>query len=126
MPAVYGAKRPDLDATATPSDIEIAWAAGVYEGEGSCSRVAIREGTWALNVHVGQRDLWLLERLRVLFGGSIHRRPNIGDWHIHGTRAEEFLLSIFSFLSPRRQGQIVAAVAGRPSAAKFTITIDPQ
>jgi hypothetical protein len=91
---------PRLCATIHPSTLDIAWAAGVYEGEGHCTRSA---GA----VSVSQKDTWILERLRVLFGGSIMSGSNghASLWHISGPRACGFIYTIFSYLSPRRREQ---------------------
>lgn len=105
-----------LEATESPTDLNVAWAAGVYEGEGWCAKPVS-----SLGVYVGQKDRWLLERLTTLFGGSITSRefkpghisqfPNRNYatqfiWHIHGGRAKRFLMAIYEFLSPRRQEQV--------------------
>ncbi len=88
-----------------PSTLDIAWAAGVYEGEGTA-------GISTSIVSVMQKDLWLCRRLQQLFGGSIRtlepRRacPNpIHHWQICGGRARGFLWTVYRFLSPRRQAQ---------------------
>jgi hypothetical protein len=60
-----------LDAIKTPSDLDIAWAAGIYEGEGSC----IKSGN-SFGVSVAQKDPEILYRLRDLFGGSVKEYPN--------------------------------------------------
>ena len=55
----------------------------------------------------------MCDRLRTLFGGSIHERTN-GDgfsWHIHGARARGFLMTVFTFLSPHRRAQVRKALA---------------
>lgn len=46
--------RPDLDATKVPSALDIAWAAGIYEGEG-CARLCGR-GKRSFAVHVVQKE----------------------------------------------------------------------
>ena len=79
---------------------EIAWAAGVYEGEGSFS------GSQALVI---QKDPWILHKLLEVFNfGSI--RPhgdNCYQWGVSGQNARQFLLTIFTELSPRRKAEIL-------------------
>lgn len=112
---------PRLAATAKPSDLDVAWAAGIYEGEGS---VFLNVKTWGLQVTVGQRDDWLLHRLRDLFGGSVHVRSgassfsgrNIPVWVVGGDRARVFLAAIYPWLSPRRRQQADAALVERAVA----------
>lgn len=102
--------KPGLEATEHPTLMQITWAAGLYEGEGSCRRVSRNSS----QVHLGQKDRWVCDRMKALFGGSITERPMNGqpfyEWHIHGARARGFLMTMFSFLSPRRQEQVKASL----------------
>lgn len=84
---------------ATSNDIR--WAAGFYEGEGS---VHCQNG----NAHISQKDPWMLERMKALFGGAIYKEKSreLYVWNICGARARGFLQSIYGLLSPRRQKQI--------------------
>ncbi|KKL03877.1 hypothetical protein LCGC14_2335650 [marine sediment metagenome] len=98
---------------------DIIWAAGIYEGDGSCQRIGpgwkTGVGGSTERVRVTQKDTWLLHRLRYLFGGTIYktngynkRWPNTsqGVWAISGARARGFMMSIYGLMSPRRQEQI--------------------
>lgn len=92
-----------------PSILDIAWAAGIYEGEGSCNK------TQRIIV-VDQKDPWLCRRLLELFGGAVYAIPKAGlnrdlhyRWVARGSRAIGFALTIFKFLSPRRQSQVSTA-----------------
>lgn len=99
--------------TLHPTMLEIAWAAGIFEGEGSSNR-----GSTEM-VRVGQKDKWLVERLRDLFGGKIYFKnghataPSDGvlriwqswQWYLAGARARGFLMTIYPYLSPWRQAQ---------------------
>lgn len=108
--------RPSLNRTEVPTARDIAWAAGVYEGEGYCHAKLNR-------VEIKQKDRWLLERLRALFGGTIYqiynttiwkgekKRYPIFMWCINSERARGFLMTIFLFLSPRRKEQIKVFLA---------------
>lgn len=116
-----------LDATLRPSTKDIAWAAGVYEGEGTCCGPSPARTSAAgdrkrrqFRVSVTQKDPWLCLRLRELFGGSVnfHQRQQAGregqaiyHWQASGARARGFAFTIYSFLSPRRRGQIQKALA---------------
>lgn len=89
-----------------PTTKDIAWAAGIYEGEGHISRC----GKYSCAMFVSQKDTWILERLKNLFGGTIrtdnNRTSPISQWVIYGVRARGFAYTIFSFLSPRRRAQL--------------------
>jgi hypothetical protein len=94
--------------------VEIAWAAGFYEGEGSCSYAA---GSFRLSIP--QVNLEPLERIHRYFGGglSINSR-GISSVQIYGKRGVDFAVAIYPHLSQRRQKQIrekisqVAALQG--------------
>ena len=78
---------------------QIAWAAGIYEGEGTFSG--------GRSVRVVQKDSWLIYRIAKLFGGTVSTERGYYTWTVTGERARGFLLTIFSFLSPRRRKQIL-------------------
>lgn len=87
-----------------PSLLEIAWAAGIYEGEGWVG------GQSAIGLT--QKDPYIVERLQALFGGSLRPRKNgnydpLMVWTLSGPRARGFAMTIYSLLSPRRQEQLV-------------------
>ena len=96
--------RPRLAATEKATSNDFRWAAGFYEGEG-CAR-QVRGCTVT---QITQKDPWVLERMKALFGGSIGptgASRTAWQWHISGARARGFLMSIYGLLSPRRQQQI--------------------
>ena len=101
-----------------PGIRDIAWAAGIFEGEGhiTTTRNRLRTRTYAQAV-VTQRDPWLIHKLVHLFGGSAnltkdgcHFGGPIWHWKLCGGRARGFLLTIFTLLSPRRQMRIQQAM----------------
>lgn len=115
----YHANKAGLEPKITPSDLDIAWAAGVYEGEGSCVRSG--KGKNSFCVSVAQKDPELLYRLRDLFGGSVKEYPNnrgtkftngksftVFAWRVSGNYARLFLAVIYSYLTTRRKAQIDA------------------
>jgi len=99
-------RRPDLKATEHPTVIDIAWAAGIYEGEGWCSHCCNRD-----MVGVSQKRRWILDKLRSLFGGNIYPKNKVGNknklftWEQNACRARGFLMTVYSFLSPWRKEQ---------------------
>mgnify|MGYP001564057376 CR=1 FL=1 len=100
----------DIPSKRRPSLLDIAWAAGIFEGEGSCH--SPKNSTIATVV---QKDEWLLRCLQELFGGAVSKRrtKDISDWRLCGAAARGFLFTIFTFLSPRRRIQAIAAL-GQP------------
>ena len=93
-----------------PSPLDMGWAAGVFEGEGTAGYY----NNSCLRVTVPQKDKWLLRRLLDLYGGYIHDggMRKCAVWAIYGLRARDFLVSIFPLLSPRRKSQVTKAVEG--------------
>jgi hypothetical protein len=98
--------RPDLDATKIPTAIDIAWAAGIYEGEGTCRMSG--KGKRGFSAAVVQKDPELLYRLREWFGRSINLNQNAGTyvWDICGDRARIFMALIYGLMTVRRKVQI--------------------
>lgn len=112
--------RKGLDAVKRPTAIEVAWAAGIYEGEGCCTTNHNGTGSMSFAITVAQKDPELLYRLRDLFGGKIghyNRTFNkkvcpISHWKICGDRARTFIGVIYPFLTARRKEQIEVTPAG--------------
>jgi hypothetical protein len=107
-----------LRPTQRPTTLDIAWAAGIYEGEGSCLGFR-RKGKpgWRVQAVVSQKDPELLHRMRAFFGGSVapiiyHRDPpfTMWRWSISGCRARGFLMTIFCMMTERRKNQIRKAI----------------
>ena len=96
-----------LEATKHPTVRDIMWASGIFEGEGNCT-------DHNAGISVGQKDRWLPDRLRTLFGGSVgEHHVHRGDqhfthftWKACGARGRGFLMIIYQFMSPKRQMEI--------------------
>lgn len=88
-----------------PRTLDTTWAAGVFEGEGYAGRAGTKFKTE--RVSVTQKDRWLVEKLRALFGGSIcDASDGMHHWIVGGARARGFLMTIYVFLSPWRKAQV--------------------
>ncbi len=99
---------PKLKPTEKVTVRNICWAAGIFEAEGILD---LPKNSNSNRIHVVQKDKWLPNRLRSLFGGSLYelnRRQCSGlfQWSCSGARARGFLQSIYCLLSPRRQKQV--------------------
>jgi hypothetical protein len=101
-------RRPKVEATRDPSDIDIAWVAGLYEGEGTCYEGKNRSTV----VGIYQKDPEILYRCLEMFGGWIgqmrHSTPDkvCNIWSLGGDDARLFLQIIYPFMSTRRKVQI--------------------
>ena len=108
----FANRTPWLSAEREPTELEVAWAAGFYEGEGSCG---CSPKAKSLHVSLPQHNVEPLIKLKQLFGGGIHTpvsgRPSI--WQIYGPRAYRFLEAIYPYLSEKRQAQVDRAYRGR-------------
>ena len=96
-----------------PAFADIAWAAGIYEGEGTLTMT--RKPRWfTFGVSICQKDPWILYKLQQLFGGSVLQRTPAQDgcfyWFAAGARGRGFVQTIFSFLSPRRKAKITEVI----------------
>ncbi len=107
-----------------PSVLDIAWAAGILEGEGSfgCTKSKAHNSGYSASGRVTavQKGEWLMERLRDLFGGSIYTRENPGlgkgpvtRWMLCGPRARGLMMTIYTFMSPRRKKTIKDILQGK-------------
>src|SRR5262245_57482296 len=86
---------------------ELHWAAGFLEGEASfhCGH--------SIQLSASQVQMWPLEQLQRIFGGTIRGRSNrkINDWQLNGYQAAAVMMTLWSLMSPRRKEQIVSALA---------------
>jgi len=110
--------KPGLEPIKVPTAIDVAWAAGIYEGEGTCSIKGGSSGKGSYSTTVSQKDPELLYRLRDLFGGSVNlykvgtkRKFEVHHWLVSGDKARGFLAAIYPFLTCRRKAQIDATNA---------------
>ena len=112
-------RKPELLPTGRPSELDLAWAAGFLEGEGS-----FRNAGHSLQVKANQASTREpLERLQTIFGGSIcpyscQKQRDAGrpwndgwNWIVCGGSALQTMQSLRPLLSQRRQGQIDAAIS---------------
>src|SRR5689334_7242112 len=91
---------------------DLMWAVGFLEGEGSFSTI----GRGA-SVSAPQVELWPLQKLQQIFGGKLYvKRQSEGSarlcniWVEHGARAVGIMMTLWSFLSPKRQAQVETAL----------------
>lgn len=105
-------------AAITPSVVDLAWAAGFLEGEGSFC-VTKRPPFYIYPyIQVAQVQKEPLERLQKMFGGSFHLRTEVTRpkqhpywrWSVSGARALGVMLTLFSFMSPKRKQQITSVL----------------
>jgi len=97
-------------ATQLPSMVDLAWAAGFLEGEGSF--YSQRRGS---HVAATQKEKEPLERLQALFGGNIrieNKKRGFSNyrWTTSGPRARGIAMTIYGFMSNRRKEQIKTAL----------------
>jgi hypothetical protein len=98
---------------------DVAWAAGIYEGEGCCrtTKDQVSGRPCSLGVVVSQKDPWLVNKLQEKFGGRIAQYNNnkgacYWHWYLGVKEGRGFLMTIYKFLSPRRKKQILIGMWG--------------
>lgn len=101
-------------ATEHPTTLDIAWAAGIFEGEGHADNSAYKSGGLSTRVKIAQKERWILDRLRARFGGSVFEttsyKHSYPQWQVAGVLARGFLFTIFTFLSPHKRLQVKRAL----------------
>jgi hypothetical protein len=101
--------RPELDATKVPTEVEVAWSGGIFEGEGTVRLAG--NGKRGFMVAIPQKDPELLYWLRDWFGGSVAAPSGVNPcyhWNICGDRARIFVALIYGMLTARRKEQVDA------------------
>lgn len=104
-------------AQVSPTSNDLSWLAGFLEGEGHFGTAAKCEQVAASQVN----DEPLARVLRLLGGSMTYHvatRKNENDifrWAVTGSRARGVMLTLFPLLSEKRQEQIRAAFAVRPT-----------
>jgi len=103
--------------------VDLAWAAGFLEGEGSF-RFSQRDtgrphGT--PTVTAAQKDPESLKRLHTLFSGNVptpyiarvnRKECRVYQWRIYGERAVGVMYALYPWMSGYRKAQIRAAISG--------------
>ena len=94
---------------------EIAWLAGLFEGEGCFTLIRTSPTRRDPRVFLGMGDLDVMERARSLLGvkalvfkrkpGPLAKRPAY-QFTVCGPRAIGIMLTLYSFLGARRRGRI--------------------
>lgn len=116
-----GRQRIDYPPVLTPSELDIAFAAGFYEGE----------GYFGLNISddemakISQNDREILDWLVLRFGGVIYG-PKVNEvgnlcyeWVVVRDRAINFMTAILHYLSKSRQEQFNQAMQGLGSKREY-------
>jgi len=102
--------KPGQEASIHPSALDVAWVAGLFEGEGTAGRSGGSNGSGTEHVSIAQKDREILDRCKGLFGGNVHSGGNVWHWRASGARGRGFLMTIYPFLSQRRKVQAKLAL----------------
>lgn len=105
-------------ATCSPVLQDLAWAAGFLEGEGTFDKAG-----GSCRVSAPQVNGEPLQRLLAIFGGAVTPRYQpkmhakftkpaspILYWYVSGSRARGIAMTLYQFMSTKRQGQIRVAL----------------
>ena len=90
--------------------LDIAWTAGFLEGEGT---FRITKSN-SVNVTAPQKGREMLDRLVSLFGGQVYgpetTKRNIYQWQLNAESAVGLMMTVYSFMSIKRKGEITKAL----------------
>ena len=110
VPSRLGLEKPSTRKSSTrPTYGDIRQAVGFLEGEGWFGG---QNGTQ--QVHASQaHSVEPLKQLLAWFGGSITPKgKQDATWGVYGSRARGVMMTLFTFMSPRRKAQIKEALCG--------------
>jgi hypothetical protein len=90
-------------------ETDLAWAAGIVDGEGCIGLSRISNAHWSLRVAVGNTDIRMIDKLCQCFGGKARlqnkkpgkdgfKRKPLWTWVLYGEKAEAFLVAILPYL----------------------------
>lgn len=85
-------------------NIQLAYLAGFFDGEGTISILKRKKGNWNVShfirVSIGQKDGATLDWVKENFGGNVYnvKRDNSFTWAISDFKAYEFVKTISPFL----------------------------
>lgn len=121
MAQTHLSKRQSPAAMMSPSQADLAWAAGFLEGEGNFSTNFNRKHP-SQCVRAVQKNMEPLYRLQRMFGGSVGAthmsrgvegaRTAYGEWRAYGVRARGIMMTLYSLMSARRREQVAFALNG--------------
>lgn len=103
---------------------QLAWAAGIFEGEGTVTKGRDRPGWW-LAVRMTDEDI--IRQLAVVLGGMVYgpydpddgvRKP-VWVWKVGGPGAERVARLLYPYLGERRQAAISRRID--PSAEQLAL-----
>lgn len=99
---------------------ELAWVAGLFEGEGCVSAIVRTHGAPRLNTSVKMTDLDVLERAQRITGlGKVygpyqrapHHKPH-WQWNVQNAQhAYALVIMLFPWLGSRRRRQVIEKVS---------------
>jgi len=91
------------------TDIELAWAAGLFEGEGTiCINKPHKNHLGTLRCYVGNTDREIVEFFLEGWGGHLHEIKASGNrrvawqWTVAATKATKFIKDILPYLHTKR------------------------
>lgn len=95
--------------------IDIAWLAGLLEGEGS---FGVKDGSPKIQMQSTDEDI--IRRASELFGVAFREKPYkprgkdyykpVWGVHVHGTRAIGWMMTVYSLMGERRQEKIRSVI----------------
>lgn len=95
-------------------ELDLAWAAGLFDGEGHTGARLTKYGTIQIQMQMHQKGLEVLTRLQEVLGGKIYQvktRDNIHFWTVGKLASvENIIYDLWPYLSEPKQLQILKAL----------------
>jgi len=98
------------------ADTDLAWAAGVVDGEGSIGAYTNGASAYVLSLQVGNTDFRMVSKLHDMFGGSLRETNPCASgrtywqWKINAQKAGEAIRLIMPYLVTKKEQAEVALV----------------
>ena len=115
----------------TLSEVELAWLAGLLEGEGSFVAASAR-ATYTVTAQIVMTDLDVIEKVASWWRVCISRPRRLKEHHkqtyrctLRGQRAVDWMVRLKPLMGARRQEQITRAIASwKPKGQYQKVTTD--
>lgn len=92
---------------------ELAWAAGLFDGEGTTSVLAAKRDKWKYpRLSMAQKNPEVLYKLQQLLGGKVYKSNtrNIYNWNVYKREdVIDALNKLWPFLSEQKKEQAIEA-----------------
>lgn len=95
-------------------EVEYAWVAGFFDGEGSTTARKIKDGQYQISLQIQQKGREPLDKVKAILGGEVYiskARPGIFKWSIQKRAlVNDALNKLWPYLTEVKKTQAIAAM----------------